>query len=147
ASVVFRGGLPCRNVLAAIMWPEQLLNPSKQVFGVKGFGEEFEVIAAAPGVFQYLRGLSLAGEQQDVAATKLLANGDGQLDAVHARDYHVTENQIGSLFSADLKGRSAVVSCFCLVAFGIKDQCEGVSNAFFIVDNHDKRLRRIRGRT
>src|SRR5262245_56836913 len=36
ASVVFRGGLPCRNVLAAIMWPEQLLNPSKQVFGVKG---------------------------------------------------------------------------------------------------------------
>ena len=34
-----------------IVWTDQLFNPEEQLFGVKRFGEKFEVVATALGVF------------------------------------------------------------------------------------------------
>jgi hypothetical protein len=71
---------------------------------VKRLGQEFEVVATAFGVFQYLRSVSLAGEEQDMTVPKLLTNRDRQFDTIHAGHDHVTEDQIRNLSPAYFKG-------------------------------------------
>src|SRR5689334_4392167 len=72
--------------------------------GCRGLCNEFKVIALALGVFQYRRGVSLAGKEEDVTVPKLLANRDCQLDSTHAWHYDVTEDQIRNPVPADFKG-------------------------------------------
>jgi hypothetical protein len=90
--------------LADIAWTDQLLNLFEQLFRMKGFGQEFEVVAAAFGVFQDFQGLSLAGEEQDATTWKLQANRDCQLDSIHAWHDYIGNDQIGKPLAADFQG-------------------------------------------
>src|SRR5262249_1282888 len=91
------------QLLTRILPPDQLLNPCQQFFGMKRFGEKFEIVAALLGILQNLHGFSLAGEEQNMTAWKLPANRDCQLNAIHAWHYHIADDQVRNLLPEDGK--------------------------------------------
>src|SRR5215475_14733249 len=62
-------------------------------------GQDLKLMSLGTGLFQQVSGSCLAGEEQDLAAGKNLANTNCGLDAVHIRHNDIADDQVRTAFT------------------------------------------------
>jgi hypothetical protein len=99
------------------------------------FLEHLEVVSAASGVAQQIERAGLAGEEEDAAILAGAAQGDGQLDASHARDHDVGDENVGRTAESAHQRLAGIVEGMGVESVFVQDGCERFGDDPLIVDN------------
>ena len=99
------------------------------------FGEDFELVTLAAGLFQQICGRGLARKKEDFALWKFAASDDCSFDTGHAGHDDVADEHIGLETLERLDGLFSAKHGARLEARLVQDDCESVGNYLLVISN------------
>jgi hypothetical protein len=107
---------------------------------MKGFYQEFEIVAFLARLLQEVTRSSLSGEEHHTRVRALTRQSLCNFDAIHAGHDHVTNDDVWTELLHLINGGAAVVGDQDFVTGVSKDLSQSVSDEALIVDNEHNRL-------
>lgn len=118
----------------------QRLSDAKAVedlFGVNGFEEDLEVVAADPGIAQEVGRGGLTREEQDAASGDHAGNLNGGFDPAHPRHDDVREKDVGMKMARGFNGFLTAVDSGGFEAILGENHSQGIGDDSFVVGDED----------
>ena len=104
-------------------------------------GQYLKLMALTARVLQQVCGLSLAGEEKDLASGQEAANLDGCINAGHIRHHYVSYHQVRSLGAGPGNGFSAAIHRARVKTGLVQDDGQGIGDHAFVIGYQDFWLR------
>ena len=114
--------------------PELGAHAGEELRHGEGFGD---VVIRACIEGADLHGFAFANAEDDDGNLGKLANGLGQLDAVHLRHGEICDDQVRLVFAETFEGLNSVVSYRDLIAAALQGGAEHAGDLAFVVDCED----------
>lgn len=100
-----------------------------------GFRQALKYMASSPRLLKQPNRESLPGEEKDLGIAELLQDFYGHFNPIDVRHCDIADNQVRLAPAREFVTFRAIKRCINAVPFHVKDSCQRLDNALFVIDN------------